>query len=84
MTVFDNSALGLHVTRRRERPPKSVIRDRVHELLGLVQLEGLAGRYPRRLSDGQRRRVALARALAVRTQGAFARRTVRRLGREGT
>jgi sulfate transport system ATP-binding protein len=65
MTVFDNIAFGLHVKRRRERPAKSVIRDKVHELLRLVQLEGLAGRYPHQLSGGQRRRVALARALAV-------------------
>jgi sulfate transport system ATP-binding protein len=37
----------------------------VHELLGLVQLEGLAQRYPSQLSGGQRQRMALARALAV-------------------
>jgi sulfate transport system ATP-binding protein len=37
----------------------------VLELLGLVQLEGLQGRYPSQLSGGQRQRVALARALAV-------------------
>src|SRR5690606_33774513 len=37
----------------------------VHELLSLVQLDGLAGRYPHQLSGGQRQRVALARALAV-------------------
>src|SRR5215470_8121408 len=46
MTVFDNVAFGLRVKRRRERPTKSAIRDKVHELLRLVQLEGLAGRYP--------------------------------------
>jgi sulfate transport system ATP-binding protein len=65
MTVFDNIAFGLRVRRRRERPTKSAIRDKVHELLRLVQLEGLAGRYPHQLSGGQRQRVALARALAV-------------------
>jgi sulfate transport system ATP-binding protein len=65
MTVFDNTAFGLRVKRRRERPTKSAIRDKVHELLRLVQLEGLAGRYPHQLSGGQRQRVALARALAV-------------------
>ena len=65
MTVFDNMAFGLRVKRRRERPTKSAIRDKVHELLRLVQLEGLAGRYPHQLSGGQRQRVALARALAV-------------------
>jgi sulfate transport system ATP-binding protein len=35
------------------------------ELLGLVQLDWLADRYPSQLSGGQRQRIALARALAV-------------------
>jgi len=65
MTVFDNIAFGLVVRPRRVRPPRREIRERVHELLRLVQLEGLAGRYPAQLSGGQRQRVALARALAV-------------------
>ena len=37
----------------------------MHELLELVQLDGLAKRYPAQLSGGQRQRMALARALAV-------------------
>jgi len=65
MTVFENVAFGLRVMRRRERPRKDAIRERVHTLLRLVQLEGLAKRYPHQLSGGQRQRVALARALAV-------------------
>ena len=65
MTVFNNVAFGLRVKRRSERPSKEDIRNRVHELLGLVQLDGLAARYPHQLSGGQRQRVALARALAV-------------------
>ncbi|MBM4154375.1 MAG: sulfate ABC transporter ATP-binding protein [Lentisphaerae bacterium] len=65
MSVFENIAFGLRVKPRRERPPEEKIRSRVHELLGLVQLEGLAGRLPGQLSGGQRQRVALARALAV-------------------
>ena len=36
----------------------------MHELLGLVRLDGLAERYPSQLSGGQRQRMALARALA--------------------
>ena len=40
-------------------------RDRVDELISLVQLEGMADRYPSQLSGGQRQRMALARALAV-------------------
>ncbi len=65
MTVFENVAFGLRVRPRKTRPSRAAIRDRVHELLKLVQLEGLAGRYPSQLSGGQRQRVALARALAV-------------------
>jgi sulfate transport system ATP-binding protein len=66
MTIFDNVAFGLKVRRRRERPSKKEIRERVMELLSLVQLANLEDRYPHELSGGQRQRVALARALAVR------------------
>ena len=65
MTVFENVAFGLRVRPRKLRPSGEEIRARVHELLRLVQLEGLAARYPGQLSGGQRQRVALARALAV-------------------
>jgi sulfate/thiosulfate transport system ATP-binding protein len=65
MTVFDNIAFGLTVRPRRSRPSAQAIRQKVGELLGLIQLENLAGRYPSQLSGGQRQRVALARALAV-------------------
>ncbi len=65
MTIFDNVAFGLTVRPRKVRPTKEEIRERVHDLLKLVQLDGLAHRYPSQLSGGQRQRVALARALAV-------------------
>src|SRR5208282_2308565 len=65
LTVFENIAFGLRVRPRRTRPSEKEIRKRVHELLGLIQLENQAGRYPSPLSGGQRQRVALARALAV-------------------
>jgi sulfate transport system ATP-binding protein len=65
MTVFHNVAFGLKALPRRSRPSRVEIRRRVLELLRLVQLEGLADRYPSQLSGGQRQRVALARALAV-------------------
>src|SRR6266702_5427754 len=68
MTVFDNIAFGLTVKPRKSRPGKAEIRDRVNELLRLIQLEHLADRYPSQLSGGQRQRVALARALAVEPQ----------------
>jgi sulfate transport system ATP-binding protein len=65
MTVFENIAFGLKVKPRKERLSKEEIKDRVFELLKLIQLEQLADRFPSQLSGGQRQRVALARALAV-------------------
>ncbi|EPY00560.1 sulfate/molybdate ABC transporter ATP-binding protein [Magnetospirillum fulvum] len=65
MTVADNIAFGLTVRKGKDRPPRAEIDRRVGALLDLVQLSGLAGRYPTQLSGGQRQRVALARALAV-------------------
>jgi sulfate transport system ATP-binding protein len=61
LTVFKNVAFGLTIRKR----PKDEIRERVHELLALVGLDGLSERYPSQLSGGQRQRMALARALAV-------------------
>ena len=61
MTVYENVAFGLTIRKQ----PRKEIKQRVHELLELVQLEGLARRYPSQLSGGQRQRMALARALAV-------------------
>jgi sulfate transport system ATP-binding protein len=65
MTVFENVAFGLRVKPRSLRPSEAQIKAKVHELLGLVQLDWLADRYPAQLSGGQRQRIALARALAV-------------------
>jgi sulfate transport system ATP-binding protein len=61
MSVWKNVAFGLEVRKR----PRDEVRRRVDELLELVQLGGLAKRYPAQLSGGQRQRMALARALAV-------------------
>ncbi|HIK14057.1 MAG TPA: sulfate/molybdate ABC transporter ATP-binding protein [Leptolyngbyaceae cyanobacterium M33_DOE_097] len=71
--VFQHYALFKHLTVRQNvafaleirKVPKKRIRDRVEELINLVQLTGLGDRYPSQLSGGQRQRVALARALAV-------------------
>lgn len=76
MSIFENVAFGLRVRPTRAkpgvrvatRPPEAVIRDKVMQLLKLVQLEGLADRFPHQLSGGQRQRIALARALAVEPQ----------------
>ncbi len=65
MTVFENVAFGLRVKPRGHRPSEAQIRRKVQDLLQLVQLDGLADRFPPQLSGGQRPRVALARALAV-------------------
>lgn len=62
MTVEQNIAFGLAV----RKAPKAEIKERVAELLKLIQLDGLGRRYPSQLSGGQRQRVALARALAPR------------------
>ncbi len=61
LTVAENVAFGLRIRHR----PRAETRRRVAELLALVQLEGLADRYPAQLSGGQRQRMGLARALAV-------------------
>ena len=65
MTVFENIAFGLRIQPKAQRQAEAAIRERVMSLLQLIQLEGLAARYPAQLSGGQRQRVALARALAV-------------------
>jgi sulfate transport system ATP-binding protein len=65
MTVAKNIAFGLDVKKGADRPDAKARRARVEELLTLVELQGLGGRYPSQLSGGQRQRVALARALAV-------------------
>jgi len=61
MTVARNVAFGL-VMRGLDRQQ---IQRKVADALELVELEGLAGRYPRELSGGQQQRVALARALVT-------------------
>ncbi|MHB1043086.1 MAG: ABC transporter ATP-binding protein [Eubacteriales bacterium] len=59
MNVFENIAFGL----RMKKVPRDRIRDRVLEMLQLVQLKGYERRKPEQLSGGQKQRVAIARAL---------------------
>ncbi|ARD47387.1 ABC transporter ATP-binding protein [Sporosarcina sp. P33] len=58
LTVSENICFGLHKMKRPER------KQRLDEMLELVQLQDFAKRYPHELSGGQQQRVALARALA--------------------
>jgi putative spermidine/putrescine transport system ATP-binding protein len=61
MTVADNVGFGLKIAKR----PSAEIATRVKEMLELIHLPALGGRYPYQLSGGQQQRVALARALAI-------------------
>jgi sulfate transport system ATP-binding protein len=64
LTVRENVAFGLAI----RKVSRSRIKERVEQLLDLIQLRGLGDRYPSQLSGGQRQRVALARALASEPQ----------------
>jgi spermidine/putrescine transport system ATP-binding protein len=62
MSVFDNVSFGLEL----KKVPRGERRERVAEMLRVVQLEGMEKRKPLQLSGGQQQRVALARALVNR------------------
>jgi putative spermidine/putrescine transport system ATP-binding protein len=64
MTVAQNIGFGLRVHKEKE----SAIKDRVREMLAIINLEERGDSYPYQLSGGQQQRVALARALAIRPQ----------------
>ncbi len=61
LTIRQNIGFGLNI----RKVPKSQVKQKVDELLELIQLRGLGDRYPSQLSGGQRQRVALARSLAA-------------------
>ncbi|MGE4365689.1 MAG: ABC transporter ATP-binding protein [Mycolicibacterium sp.] len=62
LTVLDNVAFGLKMRGKAKRDRLS----RAADMLELVGLGELGGRYAKELSGGQQQRVALARALAIR------------------
>ncbi|HJP91074.1 MAG TPA: ABC transporter ATP-binding protein [Pyrinomonadaceae bacterium] len=64
MTVEKNIGYGLRIRKRRRKE----IRERVNELLSLVQLEEHRKKYPSQLSGGQQQRVAIARTLAYKPE----------------
>ena len=64
MSVYDNVAYGL----KMEKRPRDEIRQRVDEVLAMVQLQDFARRKPHQLSGGQQQRVAIARAVVKRPQ----------------
>jgi len=59
MTVEQNVSFGL----KQDKYPESEIKQRVGQMLEMVQLSPFAKRKPHQLSGGQRQRVALARSL---------------------
>ncbi len=61
LTIKENVAFGLKL--RKEN--KTVIEEKVMEILEVTGLSDFADRYPKQLSGGQRQRVALARALVI-------------------
>ena len=62
LTAAQNIAFGLDV----QRATKAERRARVDELLDIIGMADLGGRYPSQLSGGQQQRVAVARALAAK------------------
>ncbi len=61
MNVYENVTYGLKVRKYR----KAEMAEKAREILTMIQLDGMEGRYPNQLSGGQQQRVALARALIL-------------------
>ncbi len=76
LNVFENIAFGLRMQKRPDpsgpagkklvRIPEEEIRERVMEMLEVINLKGFENRKPDSLSGGQQQRVAIARALVNR------------------
>src|SRR6185503_9657604 len=63
LTIGENVAMGL---RKQQHLPEDELHARVDEALELVDLPGVSERYPAELSGGMRKRVGIARAIALR------------------
>ncbi|MGH7714214.1 MAG: ABC transporter ATP-binding protein [Gemmatimonadaceae bacterium] len=63
LTIGENVAMAL---RKHDNLSEEQIKDRVHEVLELVDLPNVTDRYPAELSGGMRKRVGIARAIAAR------------------
>ena len=83
MSVFENVAFGLRVRPRQARPSEAEIRETVHGLLQLVQLDVLAERRPSAAVGGPAPARGPGTGPGREAEGAAARRAVRRAGREG-
>ena len=76
LDVFNNVAYGL----KRKKVAQEDIKQRVEDMLSLVDLEGYGPRRINQMSGGQQQRVALARGPGEPSGRATSRRTTRRLG----
>jgi phospholipid/cholesterol/gamma-HCH transport system ATP-binding protein len=63
MSIGENVAMGL---RKQGTLSEKEMADRVHQALDLVDLPGVEDRFPAELSGGMRKRVGIARAIALR------------------
>jgi phospholipid/cholesterol/gamma-HCH transport system ATP-binding protein len=63
LSIGENVAMGL---RKQKALSDRDIADRVQQALELVDLPGVADRFPAELSGGMRKRVGIARAIALR------------------
>jgi phospholipid/cholesterol/gamma-HCH transport system ATP-binding protein len=67
--LFDSLSIGANVAmglRKQTDLTDAAIAERVHEALDLVDLPDVASRFPAELSGGMRKRVGIARAIALR------------------
>ncbi len=62
MTIYENLAFGMKL----RKIPKKEIDEQMHDMLKLVQMEGVEKKYPAQMSGGQQQRIAIARSLLLK------------------